>query len=68
MLAISQTAPVRHEELEPPVAPELQPRGAIPRARFARIRTLAKYGMTVSQVAEVYGAAVDDIERILRQA
>jgi hypothetical protein len=28
---------------------------------------LVKYGMTVAQVAEVYGAAVGEIERILRK-
>ena len=33
-----------------------------------RIRTLIKYGMTVAQVAEVYGAAVSEVERILRKA
>jgi hypothetical protein len=27
-----------------------------------------KYGMTVSQVAEVYGTSVGEIERILRKA
>jgi hypothetical protein len=35
---------------------------------LTRVRTLAKYGMTVSQLAEVYGAAVDDIDRVLRKA
>ena len=34
----------------------------------ARIRTLVKYGMTVAQVAELYGAAVGEIERISRTA
>jgi hypothetical protein len=29
---------------------------------------LVKYGMTVAQVAEVYGVAVSEIERILRKA
>jgi hypothetical protein len=29
---------------------------------------MVKYGMTVAQIAEVYGAAVGDIERILRKA
>jgi hypothetical protein len=29
---------------------------------------LVKYGMTVAQVAKVYGAAVDEIERVLRKA
>jgi hypothetical protein len=32
VLGISRTAPVRHEELETAVAPELQPTRAIPRA------------------------------------
>ena len=35
----------------------------IPRSQFARIRTLVKYGMTVAQVAKVYGVAVDEIAR-----
>jgi hypothetical protein len=29
--------------------------------------TWAKYGLTIAQVAEVYGVAVGVIERILRQ-
>jgi DNA-directed RNA polymerase subunit H (RpoH/RPB5) len=41
---------------------------AIPRLQFARIRALVKYGMKADQVAEVYGAAVGDIERIIRQS
>jgi hypothetical protein len=68
VLAIAPAAPVRLEKIEAPVVLELQPTRAMPRAQFGRIRTLVKYGMTVSQVAEVYGAAVDDIERILRKA
>jgi hypothetical protein len=50
-----------------PVAPESQTMREIPRSKFARIRGLVKYGMTVSQVAKVYGVAVDKIERILRR-
>jgi hypothetical protein len=50
-----------------PVAPEPQMAPEIPRSKFARIRSLVKYGMTVSQVAEVHGVAVNEIERILRQ-
>jgi hypothetical protein len=64
---ISPAAPVRHEELKSPLAPEPPATRAIPRSEFARIRTLVKYGMTVAQVAEVYGAAVGEIERILRK-
>ncbi len=40
---------------------------AIPVSHFPRIRSWVKYGMTVTQVAEVYGAVLDEIERILRK-
>jgi hypothetical protein len=68
VLGISPAAPIRHEELETPVGAELQTPREIPPSQFSRIRALVKYGMTVSQVAEVYGAGVGDIERILRKA
>jgi hypothetical protein len=48
--------------------PEPQTMRKIPQSQFGHIRTLVKYGITVAQVAEVYGAAVGDIERILRQS
>ena len=68
VLAIAPVALVRREEAETPVIPEPQATRAIARPQFARIRTLVKYGMTAAQVAEVYGAAVGEIERILRKA
>ena len=68
VLAISPTVPVRHDELGTSVNREPQTKHGIARSQFARIRALIKYGMTVSQVAEVYGAAVGEIERILRKA
>jgi hypothetical protein len=40
----------------------------IPRSQFVRVRTLVKYGMTVAQIAKVYGVAADEIARILRHA
>jgi hypothetical protein len=40
----------------------------IPRSQHARIRTWVEYGMTASEVAEVYGTAVGEIERILATA
>ena len=64
---ISPPVPIRDEELETPVAPAELPR-EIPSSQFARIRALARYGMTVTQVAEVYGVAVGEIERILHKA
>ena len=39
----------------------------IPASKFARIRTWVKYGMAVSQVAQVYGVTVEEIQRILRK-
>lgn len=68
VLGIVPTAPVRVEEVKASVSPEQQTPHAIPRSQFARIRTLVKYGMTVAQVAEVYGVVVGDVERILRNA
>jgi hypothetical protein len=68
VLAIAPAAPVGLEKIQAPVSPEPQTTHAIPRSQFARIRTWMKYGMTVTQVAEVYGAAVGEIERIIRQA
>ena len=62
---ISPAAPVRHEQLETPVNPEAHTTPEIPASDFARIRTWVKYGMTVSQVAKVYGVVVAEIERIL---
>ena len=68
MLGIVPTAPVGAEKVKTPVSAERQMPHAIPPSQFARIRALVKYGMTVVQVAEVYGVAVDDVERILRNA
>jgi hypothetical protein len=40
----------------------------IPASQFGRVRALAAYGMTRTQVAELYGAAIDEVERILFDA
>jgi len=68
VLPISPPEPVRREEVKATVRPEPRTIHEIPRSQFARVRTWVKYGMTVSQVAEVYGASVGEIERILRKA
>ena len=65
---VLQIISVRHEERETPAAPEPQTMHKIPRSQFVRIRTLVKYGMTVAQVAKVFGVAAGEIARILRQA
>ena len=67
VLSISAAAPVRREELAAPVRPEPHASAEIPGSQFARIRAWVKYGMTAQQVAEVYGVAADEIERILRK-
>lgn len=62
-------APVRQEEDKAPVESQERITSEIPTSQFARIRAWVKYGMKVQvkQVAEVYGTAVGDIERIIRK-
>jgi hypothetical protein len=67
VLGILPASPVRREEVTAPVRSEPPMTRKIPRSEFARIRAWMKYGMTVAQVAGVYGVAVGAIERILRQ-
>ena len=69
-------APARHQALPAPVRkePDASPGGApavgagIPPAQVARIRTWLRYGMTIAEVAAVYGVGVGDIERLLGKA
>ena len=63
VLPIVPAASADDEELEPS-SPKQTPK--IARPQFARIRTLVRYGMTVRQVAEIYGVPLGEIERILR--
>jgi hypothetical protein len=55
------------EKAEPEVGAASPVTSAAPGLRAPRIRTWLKYGMTVAQVAAVYGVAVDDIERALQR-
>jgi hypothetical protein len=64
VLSILSPAPVRKEELATPVDPEPRTTRQIPRSHHARIRTWVEYGLTIPQVAEVYGVDVGVIERI----
>jgi hypothetical protein len=53
----------------PPIdTPPPSARSIIPASQVARIRVWVKYGMTVSQVAEVFGVPASEVERVLRQA
>jgi hypothetical protein len=71
------TAPPRlppSPEVEPPVAAEpvrrrtvaKQSTRTVPSSQIGRVRTLATYGMTPLQVAELYGVTVAEIDRILK--
>ena len=67
VLAILSPAPVRNEEVAAPANPDPRTTRQIPRSEHVRIRTWMQYGLTIPQVAEVYGVAVGVIERILRE-
>jgi hypothetical protein len=58
----------RDEEVKAAATPEPQPTPQIPRSQFSRIRSWVKYGMTVRQVAEHYGAEIDEIRRIIQHS
>ena len=62
---VSLPASVRRTDPERSV---ISPPREIPRSRFGRIRAWVKYGMTVAQVAQVYGVPVSEIEHILGKA
>ena len=68
VLTSSPSAPARPAKDEAPADPEPPMPPAVPALHFARIRAWVKYGMTAPQVAQIYGVAVDEIERILRKA
>src|SRR5262249_23616269 len=67
--ALKSTTTIRQETaagappvVEQPASPEISAKVA------RRIQTLVKYGMTVAQVAGVYGVPVETIARILRKS
>jgi hypothetical protein len=60
--------PARSEVIQSTTSPTTPRREAIPAAHVARIRTWVKYGMTVPQIAAIYGAEVDEIVRMLGNA
>ena len=54
---------------EPPREAPAPPAGvSIGAAQAARIRTWVKYGMSVAEVAAVFGVPVAEIERVLRES
>jgi hypothetical protein len=67
VLPTLQPAPIRQQTADAPAisAPTTAP--DIPATKASRLRTLVKYGMTVSQVADLYRVPVETIERILQK-
>lgn len=68
ILPILPPAPIRQQTVDAPVAPEQRHAPEIPIKKRARVRTLVKYGMSVSQVADLYRVPVETIELILQNA
>jgi membrane-bound lytic murein transglycosylase B len=68
ILSAAPAQPVRVEPLEPALQRLSPMKGKkIPAAHFGRLRTWLKYGMTISQVAELYGVPIGEIENILKK-
>ena len=65
VLRVISPPPAGVEEVKDSVSLGAASARSIPPAHFARIRILVRYGMTVAQVAELYGTEVDEISRIL---
>jgi len=67
VLGISAPQPRRQEDVEP-----LRPAPATTQKRIAdteaaRVKTWVKYGMTIPQVAKVYGVTLMEVQRVLRE-
>jgi hypothetical protein len=65
LLPILPPAPIREKTVDAPISPERPAAPAIPVKQLARLRTLVKYGMSISQVADLYRVPVETIEQIL---
>jgi hypothetical protein len=68
VLTIAAAAPVPRDELAASTSATLPKQPTIPAAHVARIRAWMKYGMSAAQVAEMYGVAAGEVERVLRIA
>jgi hypothetical protein len=68
VLPILPAGSIPHETVDTPAAAERPAAPEIPVKKRPRVRTLVKYGMSVSQVADLYRVPVETIERILRKA
>jgi hypothetical protein len=57
---VTEAGPVRRR------APARRATGGVPSSLAGRVRALTSYGMTRTQVAELYGVTVDEIERLIK--
>jgi hypothetical protein len=53
------------EHVVSPVDAAMAAAPSIPRSDLPRIKTWLKYGMTIAQVAQLYGLAIHELERLL---
>jgi len=69
VLSAVPTQPKRDEPAKrPAVSVRQEPIREIPASHLSRIRAWLKYGMTIPQVAKVYGVTIGDIESMLQGA
>ena len=68
VLPILASAPIRQEVADASVSPESPTIPEIPIKKPAHLRTLVKYGMSISQVADLYGVPVETIRAMLQKA
>jgi hypothetical protein len=67
ILGISVPGPRPQEQVEPSGAAAGTTEKRIADAEAARVKTWIKYGMTIPQVAVVYGVALTEVQRVLRK-
>jgi hypothetical protein len=66
---VAKVASMPEGTAAPPIdTPPPSTPSAIPASQITRMRVWLKYGMTVSQVAEVFGVPIGEVERVLHQA
>ena len=68
VLPILASAPIRQEVADMSMSPESPTTPEIPIKKPAYLRTLVKYGMSISQVADLFGVPVETIRAVLRKA
>jgi hypothetical protein len=68
VLPILASAPIRQEVADTSMSPESPITPEISIKKPAYLRTLVKYGMPISQVADLYGVPVKTIRAVLRKA